>query len=174
MLGHRSLNLEDYTTILKRRGWIVLIPALILPIITYGISHLVQPRYVSQTLVLVEQQKVPDNYVKPVVTEDLSSRLASMKEQILSRSRLEPIIERFNLYGASKMSMDDRIDAVRKNIGIQPIQSQIARSGGLPGFFISYQASDPRTAQLVCGEITSLFVNESISDRTASAEGTTS
>ncbi|MBN9614038.1 MAG: lipopolysaccharide biosynthesis protein [Acidobacteriales bacterium 59-55] len=174
MLGHRSLNLEDFTTILKRRGWIVLIPALILPIITYGISHLVQPRYVSQTLVLVEQQKVPDSYVKPVVTEDLSSRLASMKEQILSRSRLEPIIERFNLYGTSKMSMDDRIDAVRKNIGIQPIQSQIARSGGLPGFFISYQASDPRTAQLVCGEITSLFVNESISDRTASAEGTTS
>jgi uncharacterized protein involved in exopolysaccharide biosynthesis len=70
--------------------------------------------------------------------------------------------------------MEDRIDAVRKNIGIQPIQSQIARSGGLPGFFISYQASDARTAQLVCGEITSLFVNESISDRTASAEGTTS
>jgi polysaccharide chain length determinant protein (PEP-CTERM system associated) len=173
MLGHRALNLEDYSGILKRRGWIVLIPALILPIIAYGISHLVQPRYVSQTLVLVEQQKVPDSYVKPVVTEDLSGRLASMKEQILSRSRLEPIIERFNLYGTSKMSMDDRIDAVRKNIDIKPIQSEISRTGGLPGFFISYQASEARTAQLVCGEITSLFVSENLSDRTASAEGTT-
>src|SRR5665213_2861471 len=150
MLGHRSLNIEDYTTILKRRGWIILIPAILLPIIAYGISHLVQPRYVSQTLVLVEQQKVPDSYVKPVITEDLSGRLASMKEQILSRSRLEPIIERFNLYGNSKMAMDDRIDAVRKNIAIKPIQSEIAGSGGLPGFFISYQASDARTAQLVC------------------------
>lgn len=173
MLGHRALNLEDYATILKRRWWIIVIPALILPIITYGISHLVQPRYVSQTLVLVEQQKVPDSYVKPVVTEDLSGRLASMKEQILSRSRLEPIIERFNLYGGGKMSMDDRIDAVRKNIDIKPIQSTISRTGGLPGFFISYQASDPRTAQVVCGEITSLFVSENLSDRTASAEGTT-
>lgn len=173
MLGHRALNLEDYTTILKRRWWIIVVPALILPIITYGISHFVQPRYLSQTLVLVEQQKVPDSYVKPVVTEDLSGRLASMKEQILSRSRLEPIITRFNLYGTTKLSMDDRIDAVRKNIEIKPIQSTIPGAGGLPGFFISYQASDARTAQLVCGEITSLFVNESISDRTASAEGTT-
>ncbi|GGG70025.1 GumC family protein [Edaphobacter dinghuensis] len=171
MLGHRALSLEDYTAILKRRWWIIVIPALILPIFTYGISHLVQPRYVSQTLVLVEQQKVPDSYVKPVVTEDLSARLASMKEQILSRSRIQPIIERFNLYGTSKMSMDDRIDAVRKNIDIKPIQS--AGSSGMPGFYISYQASDARTAQLVCGEITSLFVSENLSDRTASAEGTT-
>lgn len=171
MLGHRALNLEDYVTILKRRSWIIVIPAIILPIITYGMSRFVQPRYVSQTLVLVEQQKVPDNYVKPVVTEDLNGRLASMREQILSRSRLEPIIERFNLYGASKMSMDDRIDAVRKNIGINPIQS---RAGSLPGFYISYQASEARTAQLVCSEITSLFVSENLSDRTASAEGTTS
>lgn len=171
MLGHRSLSLEDYITILKRRWWIVVIPALILPIVTYGISHLVQPRFVSQTLVLIEQQKVPDSYVKPVVTEDLNARLASMKEQILSRSRIQPIIERFNLYGAGKMSMDDRIDAVRKNIDIKPIQS--TGSSGMPGFYISYQASDPRTAQLVCGEITSLFVSENLSDRTASAEGTT-
>lgn len=174
MLGHRALNMEDYVAILKRRWWVVVIPAVILPIITYGISHFVQPRYVSQTLVLVEQQKVPDNYVKPIVTEDLGGRLASMKQQILSRSRLQPIIERFNLYGDSKMTMDDRIDAVRKNIGINPIESTIPGAGGLPGFFITYQASDPRTAQLVCGEITSLFVNENTSDRTASAEGTTS
>jgi protein tyrosine kinase modulator len=171
MLGHRALNLDDYAAILKRRWWIVVIPALILPIITYGISHLVQPRYVSQTLVLIEQQKVPDSYVKPVVTEDLNARLASMKEQILSRSRIQPIIERLDLYGSSKMTMDDRIDAVRKNIDIKPIQS--TSSNGIPGFYISYQASDPRTAQLVCGEITSLFVSENLSDRTASAEGTT-
>jgi polysaccharide chain length determinant protein (PEP-CTERM system associated) len=174
MLGHRALSLEDYGAILKRRAWLIAIPAIILPIITYGMSHLVQPRYVSQTLVLVEQQKVPDNYVKPVVTEDLSGRLASMREQILSRSRLQPIIERFNLYGTTKMSMDDRIDAVRKNIGIKPIQSDISRTGGLPGFFVSYQASEARTAQLVCGEVTSLFISENQNDRTASAEGTTS
>jgi polysaccharide chain length determinant protein (PEP-CTERM system associated) len=69
--------------------------------------------------------------------------------------------------------MDDRIDQTRKNIDIKPIQSDIARTGGLPGFFISFKAGDARTAQLVCGEITSLFVSENLNDRAASAAGTT-
>jgi len=173
MLGHRALTLQDYTTILKRRWWIIAIPAIIFPVVGFGITYLVQPEYLSQTLVLVEQQKVPESYVKAVVTEDLSGRLASMKEQITSRSRLQPIIERFNLFANSGLSMDDRIDRTRKNIGITPIQSEIARTNGLPGFFISFKANDPRTAQLVCGEIQSLFVSENLSDRAASAAGTT-
>ncbi len=173
MLGHRALTVQDYVTILKRRWWIIAVPAIIFPIVGFAITFLVQPEYISQTLVLVEQQKVPESYVKAVVTEDLSGRLASMREQILSRSRLQPIIERFNLFANSKMSMDDRIDLTRKNIGITPIQSEIARTNGLPGFFISFKANDPRTAQLVCGEIQSLFVSENLSDRAASAAGTT-
>jgi hypothetical protein len=96
-----------------------------------------------------------------------------MKEQILSRSRLEPIIERFNLYGTKKTSMDDRIDQTRANIDIKPIHSEMARTGGLPGFFISFRDSDPHTAQLVCGEIASLFVTANLNARAQSAEGTT-
>src|SRR5271156_3663524 len=171
MLGHRALTVQDYLTILKRRWWMIAIPAIIFPIVGYLVTFLVQPQYVSQTLFLVEQQKVPESYVKAVVTEDLSGRLASMKEQILSRSRLQPIIERFNLFANGKLSMDDRIDLTRKNIGITPIQSAMAR--GLPGFYISFKANDARTAQLVCGEIQSLFVSENLSDRTAAAAGTT-
>ena len=173
MLGHRALTMQDYLNILKRRWWMIAIPAVIFPIVGFGLTFMVQPQYVSQTLVLVEQQKVPESYVKAVVTEDLSGRLASMKEQILSRSRLQPIIERFNLFANGKLSMDERIDLTRKNIGITPIQSEIARTNGLPGFFISFKANDPRTAQLVCGEIQSLFVSENLSDRAASAAGTT-
>lgn len=171
MLGHRPLTPEDYGTILKRRWWLIAIPAVILPIIGFAITYVVPPQYVSQTLVLVEQQKVPESYVKPVITEDLDSRLATMKEQILSRSRLAPIIERFGLYANKGLSMDDRIDMARKSIGIKPIQSDITR--GLPGFFISFTAGDARTAQLVCGEITSLFISENLHVRETSAEGTT-
>ena len=173
MLGHRTMTVPDYVAILKKRWWIIVIPAVIFTIVGYGMSFLIQPQYISQTLVLVEQQKVPESYVKPVVTEDLTGRLATMREQILSRSRLQPIIERFNLFANSKMTMDDRIDQTRKNIGITPIQSDIARTSGLPGFFISFKAGDPRTAQLVCGEIQSLFVSENLNDRQASAAGTT-
>jgi polysaccharide chain length determinant protein (PEP-CTERM system associated) len=172
MLGHRALTMEDYGAILKRRWWIIVIPTVVLPIIAVAIALVIPPEYVSQTLVLVEQQKVPDEYVKPVVSEDLTGRLASMKEQILSRARLTPIIERFNLFGTGTTSMDDRIDLTRKNIEIKPIHSEMARTGGLPGFFISFKASDAHTAQLVTGEITSLFVNENLKSRATSVEGT--
>ncbi|MDE1178115.1 MAG: GNVR domain-containing protein [Edaphobacter sp.] len=173
MLGHRALNVDDYLGILKRRGWIIAVPAVLLTLVGLGLSYIVPPKFVSQTLVLVEQQKVPEDYVKPVIEEDLTARLASMKEQILSRSRLQPIIERFNLYGTKGMSMDDRIDQVRKDINIKPIHSEMARTGGLPGFFIAFTAADARTAQLVCGEITSLFVSQNLNARAQSAEGTT-
>jgi len=171
MLGHRPLRFQDYLDILKRHYWIILIPSILLPIAGVVITFFIQPKFLSQTLVLIEQQKVPDDYVKPVVTSDLDDRLASMKEQILSRSRLQPIIERFNLYPGSQM--EDRVNAARKNIDVKPIHSEIARSGGLPGFFITFKAGDPRTAQAVCGEITSLFVNENLRDREQSAVGTT-
>ena len=92
MLGHRELSVDDYLTILRRRKWLILVPVLLGPLIAYGISVELPSRFTSQTLVLIEQQKVPDNYVEPVVTEDLNARLATMQEQILSRSRLQPEI----------------------------------------------------------------------------------
>src|SRR5579875_1693491 len=130
MIGHRPLVPEDYFAILKRRWWILLLPLLILPIVSYSISYTIPPEYLSQTLVLVEGQKVPEGYVKPILSEDLDSQLATMKEQILSRSRLQPILENFNLF-SNLHDMDDRIEMMRKNIDIKPIHSEIGR--GLPG-----------------------------------------
>jgi len=172
MLGHRTLSLDDYLGILKRRWLLIAIPAVILPIVSLAISYRMTPIYTSQTLVLIDSPKVPDDYVKPVVEANLDSRLASMKEQILSRSRLEPIIKQYNL-GDTKDDMDSRIDKVRKDIEVKPIRSEISGAGGLPGFFIFFKAGDPHTAQQVCNQITSLFITESVKARSAAAEGTT-
>jgi polysaccharide chain length determinant protein (PEP-CTERM system associated) len=172
MLGHRELTIQDYTGILKRRFWLILISALFFLGVGIAITHVVKPRYVSKTLVLVERQKVPEGYVTPVVDEDLGSRLDSMKEQILSRSRLEPIIEKFSLFAGRDTTMDDRVEMTQKAIGVDPIAAGPS-SYGMPGFFITFKAQDARTAQQVCGEITSLFVSENLSAREQSAEGTT-
>jgi polysaccharide chain length determinant protein (PEP-CTERM system associated) len=173
MLGHRDLTAEDYVGILKRRRWLIAIAALVMPLIAIAVTFVIPPRYVSQTLVLVDQQKVPDTYVKPVVVEDLDQRLASMKEQMFSRSRLQPIIERFELFSKGKLTIEDRLDLTRKAISITPIRSELSRTGGLPGFFISFNADRALVAQQVCGEITSLFVSENLHDREQSAQGTT-
>jgi polysaccharide chain length determinant protein (PEP-CTERM system associated) len=149
----------------------IVIPAIVLPIVALGISYRVTPVYTSQTLILVEQPKVPDEYVKSVVDEGLDSRLASMREQILSRSRLEPIIKQYDLANP-KDDMDTRVLDTQKAISIKAIHSELA-SGGLPGFYISFKAGDAHTAQQVCRQITSLFITESQKSRQASAEGTT-
>jgi polysaccharide chain length determinant protein (PEP-CTERM system associated) len=173
MLGHRELTMQDYAGILKRRFWLILAFTILLLLAGIAVSYILPARYVSQTLVLIEEQKVPEDYVKPVVNEDLNARLASMREQIMSRSRIQPIVEQFNLYASKKYTMDDRIDLVRKNIGIKPIPAGPS-SHGMPGFYITFMAQDAQTAQKVCGEITSLFVSANLNAREESAEGTTS
>ncbi len=177
MLGHRQLEASEYVAILKRYRLLIAACALVCLGIGYVVTRFIPPRYMSQTLVLIERQKVPDEYVHPVVESNLDARLASMKEQILSRSRLQPIIERYSLYagtgGDPNANMDERIDEARKAIEIKPIHSTITGSGGLPGFFITFTASDPHTAMIVCGEITTLFMNENLRSRESVTEGTT-
>ncbi len=173
MLGHRELTISEYGQILKHRFWLIVLCTILLLGAGIGLTYVLPPRYESQTLILVEQQRVPEDYVKPVIDEGLDARLASMKEQILSRSRLEPIITKYNLFAGKAHNMDDRVDFTRKAITITPIHSEVRGTGGLPGFFIAFDAPDALTAQEVCGEITSLFVSENLTAREQSAEGTT-
>ncbi len=169
MLGHRELAIQDYIGILKRRLWLILLSTIVALGVAMGVTFWIPPQYTSQTLVLIEQQKVPTDYVTPVLTEDLDERLASLREQILSRSRLEPIIQRFNLFAGAGTTMDDRVGATQKAIDVKPISGG---PRGIPGFYITFKAADARTAQDVCREITSLFVSENLNAREESAEGT--
>ncbi len=171
MLGHRELTVEDYIAVLKRRIWLIVACAVAFLAIAIVASFVIPPKYQSQTLILIEQPKVPEDYVKPVVTQDLGQRLASMREQILSRSRLEPIINRFNLHPEKDLTMDDRVALTQKDIGIKAIPS--GQSSSMPGFFITFSAKDAHLAQQVCAEISSLFVTETQTAREETARGTT-
>src|SRR5437868_2347146 len=101
MLGHREASMDEYLEIARRRWWLVAVPTLAVPALAFAVSLFMPNQYTSQTLVLVEHQKVPDNFVKSVVSDELNQRLLTMQEQILSRTRLQPIIERFGLYKAT-------------------------------------------------------------------------
>jgi polysaccharide chain length determinant protein (PEP-CTERM system associated) len=173
MLGHRPLNAEDYFTILKRRWWIIGFPAIVLPVLAVAATLYIPAKYVSQSSVQIGQQKVSNDLVKSVITEDINSRLASINQQIESRSKILPIVEKFNLYSDQKLTMDDRIALARKNIDIQALGTGFARSNGVPGFTIAFTASDAHTAQLVCAEITSLFITANLQNQTDATAGST-
>lgn len=176
MLGHRQLSLDDYLEILRRRWWVILIPTLVIAVGAYAYSLFLANQFTSRTLVLVEQPKVPESYVKSVVAGDIGQRLGTMQEQILSRTRLQPIIDKFGLFKdeKGKVATEDLVDRLRKSIAVTPIQSLVSTAAGeLPGFTISFTARDPRLAQQVCAEITSMFIEENLRLREQRAEGTT-
>lgn len=177
MLGHRELTIEEYLEIAWRRIWVILIPTIVVGAATFGYSLTIQDRYTSQTLVLVEQQKVPDRFVTPVVTDELNQRLGTMREQILSRSRLQPLIDRYPLFSAeekSQVPLEDLIDRLRTAISVTPVQT-LGGGGrdGLPGFYISFTWSDPHLAQQICQQITSMFMEENLKWRESRAQQTT-
>ena len=177
MLGHRSMSVEDYVGILRRHVWQIVIPILILPALAYGVSLLLPESYTSQTLVLVEQQKVPTAIVQSMVTDQLNERLGTMQQQILSRTKLQPIIERLGLYKrdrAANVPMEDLVALMRKSVKVSPVKPMVAsRQGEVPGFVIAFESDDSRTAQLVCNEILSMFIEENLKLRTQRADNTT-
>src|SRR5262245_348106 len=125
MLGHREMSLDDYRVILRRRWKVIAAVVVLGSIAGYGLTYLVPKRYTSQTVVLVQQPTVTGDYVKPVVAEATSQRLVTMQQEILSRSRLEPIIKNLELYKdeADKVSMEDLVARLREAIAVAPLST---------------------------------------------------
>ena len=176
MAVHRELTFEDYVAILRRRRWLLIIPAIVGAAAGYLLSLVLPKRYTSHTMVLVEQPAVPDSYVKPVVSEDLNQRLASMQEEILSRTRLEDLVERFGLHGkaANRAPIEEDVERLRKSITVTPLNPMAGtRSPDLPGFYVDVTMGDARLAQQICTVITSMFMEQNLHLRQQQAEDTT-
>jgi uncharacterized protein involved in exopolysaccharide biosynthesis len=97
MTENRELTMDDYLAMLRRRMKVILVPALLAPLAGFFVSYAFPSKYTSRSLVLVEGQKVPQGIVQPVVTADLTERIATLQQQVLSQSRLQPMLERTGL-----------------------------------------------------------------------------
>lgn len=183
MIQNRELTMDDYLAMLRRRAKMILIPALLAPLAGFLVSYLFPAKYTSQSLILVEGQKVPENMVQPVVSQELASRVQTLEAQVQSQSRLQPLLER--LYpGRSSQQQSEMIDAIRQNMLLVPVAdlSQIGTSSNgkrrpasqspVPGFYVQYTARTAREAQQICNELTSLLVDENLKSVQAAAAGT--
>jgi len=163
--SQRELTPADYIAMLRRRWVLILVLTIIGPIVAYTVSRFLPSRYKSQTLVLVEPQSISPDIVPKVDVVSVSQRLAGMKSQILSRSRLEPIIRQFGLYSGDiqRKSMDELVGRLQQAIDVTPVQPMAdTGSKDLPGFYITVTLDNPRTAQGVCTAITSMFIEENL------------
>jgi succinoglycan biosynthesis transport protein ExoP len=169
-------GLDLYWRIAVRRRWWILIPFVLGWAAVLGASWIIPPKYRSESMILVQQQQVPEQYVVPNVTMDLAARMNSLTEQIMSRTRLLAIVDKFNLYPSVKATGDpDQIAAaLRKDISIDLQTSSDARRGPqLTAFKLSYINKNPQLAQQVTSELTSLFIDTSIKHSTEASQQTT-
>jgi polysaccharide chain length determinant protein (PEP-CTERM system associated) len=166
MVPGKKYRPEDFARVLKRRVWLVLVPFAIVSAATAAIARKLPDWYRSDSLILVVPQRVPEGYVKSTVTTRIEDRLQSITQQILSRTRLERIIQDFDLYAADRRAgiMEDIVDRMRKDIDIQVIKGD--------AFRVSYIGREPRTVMKVTERLASLFIEESLRDREVLAEGT--
>ena len=170
-----GLEAKDLRAIVVRWRWWLLGPFLLLGWLGFAVAHQWPYLYRSEALVLVVEQRVPEQYVTPNVVSNPEDRLQSMTQQILSRTRLETLIEEFKLYPWERAhdTMEDVVDKMRQDIGIEPVQTQ-GRPGELTAFRISYSARSAMVAQRVTNELTSLFIEENLEARTQASIRTTS
>jgi polysaccharide chain length determinant protein (PEP-CTERM system associated) len=139
-----------------------------------ALAWLLPARYRSETTILVEQPKVPQQYVVPNVGSDLQDRLQTLTQQILSRTRLQRIIEDFQLYAGerARIGTDDVIERMRKDIKVDPIQAP-SKPAELTAFKISYSGTNRHLVQQVTSRLTSLFIEENLRARQQQSENTT-
>jgi polysaccharide chain length determinant protein (PEP-CTERM system associated) len=176
MLRNGEIDLREIKRVLRRFWWILPTTTILAGAIALAVTYVVPKKYTSSTVVLVEPPTVSKEVVPTLVTEDLYHRLASMKEQILSRSRLQPIIEKLNLYAdeRDKKHMEDLVDKLRQSTDVslmEPMAGSMDRQP--PGFHVSVTFNDSRVAQQICTEITSMFMEQNATRRTQQANVTT-
>ncbi|MBN8730151.1 MAG: hypothetical protein J0L64_06380 [Acidobacteria bacterium] len=139
---------------------------------TVAVVMSLQPVYRAEALVLVESQKIPENFVAPTVQTALEVRLDRLKQQVLSRERLWGLVEEYDLYRALRgtKTREELVDTMRGDV---TIRLERGWSASRPGAFrISYETWDPATAASVSNRIASFFITENLRERSVEAAGT--
>jgi polysaccharide chain length determinant protein (PEP-CTERM system associated) len=162
MIRNGELPMSELKRVGRKFWWIVPLTVVVSLTVAIALTAVLPKRYTSKTLVLIDQPTVSPEIVKPVVNEASNQRLASMQQEILSRTRLQPIIEKFGLYqdDRAKEHMEELVLRLRSAIKIEPLESMPGTTHQLPGFQISVTFEDPQTAQRVCSEITTMFMEQ--------------
>ena len=160
---------DQILEIIIRRRWFILIPFCIT--LTLGLLHTLTAgkTYEASTLILVQPQRVPTNYVRSVVTSTINERISTISQQILSRSNLEKIIDQFGLFANAKgMYLEDQVAALRKRVRVKIERTR----SDAEAFSIVFQGDEPQTVMRIANTLASFFMDENLKVREAQAVGT--
>ncbi len=169
---------EGFLRSLRRRQR----PALIAVAAIFGIAALLAlfmpPVYRSTATILIEKQDIPPELVRSSITSFASERIATIRQQVMTRTNLQGIIDKHGLYKNQRGSetIEEVIQRMRDDIAVETIRAEVIDPrSGVPGeatiaFTLSYDYSEPALAQRVADELSSLFLSENLRTRSEKAE----
>ena len=169
-------GVEEYKAIFGRRKWWIIGPLFFGWLLVFVSAWILPATYTSESVILVEQPKVPKSYVEPNVEVDLSERVQAMTQQVLSRTRLLNLITSFKLYPRYESSPDDQVKKMREDIKLELVQAPASagkQTGELIAFKIDYDAPNAIAAQQVNAKLASFFIDENVRASQEQSEATT-
>src|SRR5437867_797607 len=171
----KGAGVELATAVWSRRKWLAIVTfAAPFSVAVGGVTSLPNI-YQATATVLVDRQQVPETFVQPTVTSALETRLQTISQEILSRSRLESLITRFGLYPdlRNRVSAEEVIERMRGDIKLElkGVEARGQREATV-AFAIKYLGGDPQTVAQVTNTLASFYIEENLKVRERQATGT--
>lgn len=166
----RMITFDNLVGIIATRRWYIIIPVCLSLLGGIYLTFITPRIYEASTLILVQPQQVPRNYVRPLTSMDINARIGSITQQIRSRSNLEKVIKKFNLFSDpkyKKMFIIEKIDALNKLITIS-----VMRSRGQDSFSIKFRGKEPGLVMKITNYLATMFIDENLKIREQQATGT--
>ncbi len=181
-MGDETRSQSPVDTVLavwSRRKWLAIL-AFGAPLVAGVSLTLSLPNiYRSAATVMAERQQVPEFFVRSTVTSAVESRLQTISQDVLSRARLETLINRFGLYPELRGQVPHQgvIDRLRRNIKLEVKSMELkglneGQREASVAFTISYQAKNPQAAALITNTLASFYIDENKKARQRQAAGT--
>lgn len=169
-----SIDINYYLGIVLRYRWFIIVPFCLALIAGMVISIVMPKVYSANTLILIQSQKVPEEFVQSLVSGEIESRINTISQQILSRTNLEKIIEQFKLFSEPKhsgMFMEDKIEDLRERINVE-ILGDKKRPNAADAFSITFKGNDPEKVMNITNTLAESFIEENLKNREEEALGT--
>src|SRR5207245_855703 len=134
-------QVREYWQTLLQHKWQVYFTTLALTLAAIVGISLLPDQYQVTTTILVDPQKVPDEYIPATIKSPLTERLQTITQEVLSATRLQEVIDKWNLYHKmhGSMSSDQLIEYMRGKI---KIEVKRASGAGPAAFSITYEGEN--------------------------------
>src|SRR2546422_9162038 len=150
----------EYARIALKRKWLILLPTIVIGLAIGYVVFRLPDIYESVTLTVVKPSTLPTTVVPTITEETLTRELTSISQVVPSRSSLQPLMEKYDLYKDERLRgepMELLIDQMRKQI---KVEVNTSRNEITNGFNITYRGRDPKSTQIVATELAGKYIDE--------------